>query len=126
MKNKNKKDTESKERSGRLHQPQSASDTTTPVNLRSGDKLRENPSNDEETIEQNPRKGETRKTDQSPLLKEHDGGRNQVTNEDDQKEVVNPSGGDWDEPEKDPTPQKNPYEDIDDDPDGTQRKIPKM
>ena len=125
MANKNKKDAGRKEQSGRLHQPQFDS-TQSQVNLRSGDKLRENPSNDEETIEQDPRKGESSRTGQSPLSKEHDGGRNQVTNKDDQKEVVNPTGGDWDEPEKDPAPQKNPNEDVDDDPDGTQRKIPNM
>ena len=124
MANKNKKGAGKKEQSGRLHQPQSDS-TQSPVNLRSGDKLKENPSNDEETIEQNPRKGESDQTAQSPLSKEHDG-RNQVTNEDDQREVVNPTGGDWDEPEKEPAPQKNPNEEISDDPDGTQRKIPKM
>jgi hypothetical protein len=125
MANKNKKYEERKEQSERLHQPQSDS-TRKPVNLRSGDKLKENPSNDEETIEQNPRKGESGRTAQSPLSKEHDGSRNQVTNEDDQKEIVNPKDGDWDEPEKEPAPQKDPNEEISDDPDGTQRKIPKM
>ena len=100
--------------------------TTTPVNLRSGDKLRENPSNDEETIAQNPRQTDAQSTEQSRLSKEHVRDRNQVTNEDEQQEVVNPSGGDWDEPEQDPTPKTTPYEGVNDDPDGTQRKIPKM
>jgi len=125
MKKKNKKDKERVDHSTRLHQPQPSS-STTPVNRRSGDKLRENPSNDEETIEQNPRKAETLRTEQTPLSKQNDGGRNQVTNEDEQKEVINPEGGDWDEPEKDTTPKATPYESIDDDPNGTERKIPKM
>ena len=67
----------------------------TPVNLRSGDKLRENPSNDEETIAQDPRKLESEKTQQSPLSRKHDDERNQVTNEDDQKDIVNPTEGNW-------------------------------
>jgi len=71
--------------------------TTTPVNLRSGDKLRENPINDEETIAQDPRKFETEKTEQSPLTRAHDDERNQVTNEDDQKDIVNPTEGNWEE-----------------------------
>jgi hypothetical protein len=70
-------------------------ETTTPVNLRSGDKLRENPSNDEETIAQDPRKVESEKTQQSPLSRKHDDERNQVTNEDDQKDIVNPTEGNW-------------------------------
>ena len=63
--------------------------TTSPVNLRSGDKLRENPSNDEETIAQTPRKEESEKT---PIPRKEDE-RNQVTNEDDQKDIVNPTEG---------------------------------
>ena len=69
--------------------------TTTPVNQRSGDKLRENPSNDEETIAQDSRKLESEKTQQSPLSRKHDDERNQVTNEDDQKDIVNPTEGNW-------------------------------
>ena len=101
--NKNKKTEKQTER--RLHHPQAA----TPVNLRSGDKLRENPSNEEKTISQDPHKSGTERNSQSPLFREHDERRNQVTNEDDQKEVVNTSGGDWDEPTEEPSPQKNPY-----------------
>ena len=71
------------------------SQTTTPVNLKSGDKLRENPSNDEETIAQNPRKVETEKTEQSPLTRKPDDERNQITNEDDQKDIVNPTEKNW-------------------------------
>ena len=71
------------------------SPTTTPVNLRSGDKLRENPVNDEETIAQDPRKFETEKAEQSALTRKHNDERNQVTNEDDQKDVVNPTEGNW-------------------------------
>ncbi len=67
--------------------------TTSPVNLRSGDKLRENPANDEETLTQNSRKFEAEKTEQSPLSRKHDDERNQVTNEDDQKDIVNPTEG---------------------------------
>ena len=96
------------------------------ANLRSGDKLRENPSNDEETIAQQPRGSEEKQREQSPLSKEQDGDRNQITNEQDQQEVVNPSGGDWDEPAKEPAPTTTPYEGVNDDPDGTERKIPKM
>ena len=118
--NKNKKN--EKQQESRLHTPQA----TSPVNLRSGDKLRENPSNDEETISQDPRKTGTEGSSQSPLSREHDGGRSPVTNEDNQKEVVNPSGGDWDEPKQEPSLQKNPYEEIEDDPNETQKKIPKM
>ena len=70
--------------------------TTSPVNLRSGDKLRENPSNDEETIAQNPKKTDEQQTQQSPLTREPHEERNQVTNEDEQQEVVNPTSGDWD------------------------------
>jgi len=69
--------------------------TTSPVNLRSGDKLSENPANDEETITQNPRKSDEEKTEQSPLSRKHDDERNQVTNEDDQKDIVNPTEGNW-------------------------------
>ena len=69
--------------------------TTSPVNQRSGDKLRENPLNDEETISQDPRKLESEKTQQSPLSRKHDDERNQVTNEDDQKDIVNPTEGNW-------------------------------
>jgi hypothetical protein len=69
--------------------------TTSPVNLKSGDKLRENPSNDEETIAQNPRKFESEKTEQSHLSRKHDDERNQVTNEDDQKDIVNPTEANW-------------------------------
>ncbi len=78
---------------------------TTPVNLKSGDKLRENPSNDEETIAQNSRKTGDQQTEQTPLSREHDGGRNQVTNEDEQKEIVNPTGGDWDQSKEEPARQ---------------------
>jgi|ERR1700730_8585355 len=122
MGNTNKSKKNEKQQQNKLHTPQS----TTPVNHRSGDKLRENPSDDEETIAQNPQKSGNQESTQSPLSREHDGGRTQVTNEDDQKEVVNPSGGDWDEPEENPTPEKNPYEEIGDDPNETQKKIPKM
>jgi len=71
------------------------SPTTSPANLRSGDKLRENPANDEETIAQSPRKFEAEKTEQSPLSRKHDDESNQVTNEDDQKDIVNPTEGNW-------------------------------
>src|SRR5690242_21730384 len=121
MKNKNKKHKDQEQ-----HVDGNSAQTTTPANLRSGDKLRENPSNDEATISQNPRQSDTQRTEQSPLSKHHDGDRNQVTNEDEQQKAVNPSGGDWDEPEEDPTPKTTPYEGVDDDPGGTQRKIPKM
>jgi len=124
MSNKNENKRQSKR--DKLSQNAQSSETTTPVNLKSGDKLRENPSNDEETISQGSRKWSDERTEQSPISRQHDGGRNQVTNEDDQQEIVNPTGEDWDEPEKDPKPTKNPYEEIGDDPDGTQRKIPKM
>src|SRR4051812_23073342 len=87
---KNAKDTS--QAKSRLHTPQTAQ-TTTPVNLKSGDKLRENPANDEETIEQDPRKTSGGSGGKSPLSREHDGGRNQITNEDDQKDIVNPTGG---------------------------------
>jgi len=71
------------------------SQTTSPVNLRSGDKLRENPANDEETISQNSKKSDEQQTQQSSLTREHHEERNQVTNEDEQKEIVNPTEGDW-------------------------------
>jgi hypothetical protein len=68
----------------------------TPVNLKSGDKLRENPANDEETISQNPKKSEELPSEHSSLPRQHEEDRNQVTNEDDQKDIVNPTEGDWD------------------------------
>jgi len=68
---------------------------TSPVNLRSGDKLRENPANDEETISQNSKKSDEQQTQQSSLTREHHEERNQVTNEDEQQEIVNPTEGDW-------------------------------
>ena len=105
----------------RLHIPQE-----TPVNHRSGDKLRENPANDEETISQDPRKHTDDSNAQSPLTREHDGDRGRVTNADDQTDVVNPTSEDWDEPQEDPKPGRNPNEEIGDNPDETQRKIPKM
>ncbi len=71
------------------------SQTPSPVNLRSGDKLRENPANDEETISQNSKKSDEQQTQQSPLTREHHEERNQVTNEDEQQEIVNPTEGDW-------------------------------
>jgi len=76
-------------------QPKEQAQTTSPANIRSGDKLRENPANDEETIAQNPRKLEAENTEQSPLSRKHDDERNQVTNEDDQKDIVNPTEGNW-------------------------------
>jgi hypothetical protein len=118
MRNKNKK--------GKNQEQRGDSSATSPVNLRSGDKLRENPSNEEEIIEQHPRQSEEQETEQSSLSREHDGERIQITNEQDQQEVVNPSDDDWDEPEKEPTPRTTPYEGVNDDPDGTQKKIPKM
>ena len=122
MRNRNKKDKNQEQHVTR----NTGAQTTSPANLRSGDKLRENPSNDEETIAQQSRKSEEKQREQSPLSKQHDGDRNQITNQQNQQEVVNPSGGDWDEPEKEPTPTTTPYEGVNDDPDGTQRKIPKM
>jgi hypothetical protein len=61
----------------------------TPVNLKSGDKLRENPSNDEETIAQHPRKGNPQQSVQSPAFIQLEGEQKQVTNEEDQQEIVN-------------------------------------
>jgi len=111
-----------KDQQHQTHTPQGS----TPVNLRSGDKLRENPANDEETISQKPKEHYGDRNKQSDLSREHEKGTNQVTNEEEQKEVVNPEGGDWDKPETDPTPTKNPYEEIDDNPGDTQRKIPRL
>jgi hypothetical protein len=122
MTNKNKKN-KSREEDVRSS---SGAQTTTPVNLRSGDKLRENPSNDEETIAQNPRQTDRQSAEQSQLSRDHVNDMTEVTNEEEQQKVVNPSGGDWDEPEEDPTPKIAPYEGVNDDPDGTRRKIPKM
>ncbi len=122
--NRNKNQSE-KDQENRLHNPQGK---TSPAAIKSGDKLRENPSNDEETISQQPEKHVGDRSSQSPITKEHDSGRSQVTNQGDQKQTVNDSGGDWDKPEEEgnPTPQKNPYEEISDDPNETQKKIPKM
>jgi hypothetical protein len=92
MNNPNKNKSEQKEEMKQSPAPQ----TTTPVNRKSGDKLRENPSNDEETIAQTPRKSEAQQTEQSPLTRQHDDKRNQVTNEEDQEKIVNPMEGDWD------------------------------
>ena len=72
-----------------------APQATTPVNRKSGDKLRENPSNDEETISQTSRKSEEQQTEQSPLSRQHNDKKSQVTNEEDQKKIVNPMDGEW-------------------------------
>ena len=70
-------DTTNKHKPNQNHPKDKAQDeATSPVNLRSGDKLRENPSNDEETIEQNSKKVDTEKTEQSPLSRKHDDERN--------------------------------------------------
>ena len=116
-------DTNKKNKETRTHQPQA----TTPANIKSGDKLRENPANDEETISQKPKEHYGDRNAQSQLSREHEKGTNQVTNQEEQKEVTNPEGGDWDKPETDdPTPRKNPYEEISDNPGDTQKKIPKL
>lgn len=60
-----------------------------PANLKSGDKLRENPSNDEETIAQHPRKGNPQQSGQSPVFIQLEGEQKQVTNEEDQQEIAN-------------------------------------
>jgi hypothetical protein len=62
---------------------------TAPVSLKSGDKLRENPSNDEETIAQHPRKNNPQQSEQPPVSIQHGGEKMQVTNEEDQQEIVN-------------------------------------
>jgi len=98
MSNPNKNKKEHQDQKKKKANPQSAQ-LTTPVNQRSGDRLRENPSNDEETIAQHPGKSGTDPMEQSPLPREHEAGRNQVTNEDDQKEIVNPGDGDWEKGE---------------------------
>jgi hypothetical protein len=120
MKNKNKKRGSREDIGLRNNQ---AAQTTSPVNLKSGDRLRENPSNDEETIKQDTIGN---RSEQSPLSRKHEEDGRHVTNEDDQQEIVNPSGGNWDEPEKTTEPGKDPYEGLNEDPGGTQRKIPNM
>lgn len=108
---------------------------TKPASTGDVDKLRENPHNDEKTISQNPGQESKNKVDSdSTFARKDEGGRNQVTNEQEQNKVVNPGGEKrWeskageDTPAEEPeTTSKNPYEEIGDDAEEVRRKIPKM
>jgi hypothetical protein len=110
---------------------------TRPADTKDVDKLRENPHNDEKTIAQKPgmRSQNTVESD-STFARKDDDGRNQVTNEQEQNDVVNPgtSGKQWESkageeeaPAEEPKePSKNPYPEIGDDPEEARKKIPKM
>lgn len=128
---------------------------TKPAKSQDVDKLRENPSNDEQVIPQD----ESRRADadlksRSTFAQKDKDGMNRVTNDQEQNEVVNPGpqrienakrGDDDDDDDGDdgdddnttlPTgpeipmpetePSTNPYEEIGDDPETTRKKIPKM
>ncbi|MGB8193269.1 MAG: hypothetical protein WCF67_15170 [Chitinophagaceae bacterium] len=112
---------------------------TKPADTKEVDKLRENPHNDERTISQS---SETPKPavglNTGSTFARKDEGRNQVTNEEEQNQVVNPEPGrvenkaGEEEPEVPGTPDSpeepstNPYEEIGDDPDTAKKKLPKM
>ena len=89
--------TDKKKREDKSLKDSPVTQITSPVQQRSGDKLRENPNNDEETIPQDSRKSDSQQPEQSPPLRRHEPEQKQVTNEDDQKEIVNPTGEQWDE-----------------------------
>ena len=119
---------------------QAHNEQTKPANTRDTDKLRENPHNDERVIaqgEQTPPGSNPDLRSGSTFARKDEEGRNQVTNEQEQNQVVNPAGKQWEDkagdnedpttPEEDPTtPRKNPYEEIGDDPGEMKKKIPKM
>jgi len=127
------------------HIPKSASEAhneqTRPAESRDKDKLRENPKNDERVISKNekqpPQGSNPDLRSGSTFAEKDEEGMNRVTNEQEQEQVVNPAGKQWEDkaaeeedptkPEEDPTtPRKNPYEEIGDDPGEMQKKIPKM
>lgn len=109
---------------------------TRPAETQDVDKLRENPHNDEKTIAQKPgAKSQNTVDSDSTFARKDEEGRNQVTNEEEQNDVVNPStaGKQWEskkgeeQPDEHPeVPTTTPFEEIGDDPDGTMKKIPKM
>jgi hypothetical protein len=140
------------------HIPQSSREPhnqqTRPAESQDKDRLRENPHNDERTIAQGDasQMGNPDLRSGSTFAQKDEEDRNQVTNDEEQDEVVNPVGTKWesnadggdddededdeDEKEVDPelpalpdtdypdTPVENPYEG--DDGAETQRKIPTM
>ena len=89
--------TDKKKREDKSHKDSPVPQITSPVQQRSGDKLRENPTNDQETIAQDPRKSDSQQPEQPIPLRRNEPEQQQVTNEDDQKEIVNPTGEQWEE-----------------------------
>lgn len=118
-------------RAGDAHNQQ-----TRPADTRDVDKLRENPHNDEKTISQTPGLHSRNTVDsESTFAQKDEEGMNEVTNEQEQNQVVNPGGKDWEskareegpgEKPEGPSPSKTPYEEIGDDPEEMRKKIPKM